>query len=352
MPNLFLLLGTFLVLVSCQCPLDGSAWTASNVTVVFGASVGDWIPAIFFLNDQGRESAWFMTVRQATPTRFELVEVGVHGYAKGGCNMVGQYTFLVSDDCQTLDIGLIHDDCPYRMSLLTAVPSLASTSIVEDGQCASWMGMTEQTSESPQLSGEALSIYPGPAGLVIVSIGDYAAIFQLWSHRADDPANLNIIQDLLSVPAGYACEERFYGQYFITRESGCSAIMCGKADSCATRAGLFHGVALNGYDGGKCSADVDVLEWSTVACSDGNVWTKTPYECVDQFAGDQCMFCRGVANGLDVKLCLDRNGGSCNDIFRSTPSQGWCNLEMECPASTLSLSVFALLFISLALIFM
>jgi len=139
---------------------------------------------------------------------------------------------------------------------------------------------------------------------------------------------------------------------FLTRESGCGSILCGKTDSCAARGHLFHGVHLNDYQGAECDTDIEILEFPNNACSDGNIWKKTPYECRDQFGGDQCMFCRGVANGLDVKLCLDRNGGICNDIFRSLPSKGWCNLEMECPASSLSLSlVFALSLFLIALFY-
>jgi hypothetical protein len=318
--------------------------------MVFGAAVGDWWPAIFQVDDHARVSVWFDTVRQATTVRYEIMDQGVYGFGKWDCEgMVGQYNFHFSDDCETVTPQLIYDECTRRAALDGLV--LTKTSVVEDGQCESWMGITHETDLAPQLSGERISIFPAPNNLVIVSIGDYGAIFQLWTHGDDDPVNLNRVQDLLSVPEGYACEERFYGQYFITRETGCAAIMCGKADSCAARAALWHNVALNGYDGGDCASDIDVLEWPNNGCSDGNIWTKLPYDCVDQFNGDQCMFCRGVANGLDVKLCLERNGGSCNDIFRSLPSKGWCNLEMECPASSLSLSLFAFLYISLALVF-
>jgi len=350
MQNLVFLLGVFLTLASAQCSLDGTAWSVGNVTLVFGASVGEWIPTIYHNDDRGRVSVWFVTVRQATSSRYEVMDQGVYGKAQFTCKgMVGQYNFHFSADCETLTFSVIYDECADRSALDGAV--LTKTSVVEDGQCSSYMGTTMETSLAPQLSGESLAIYPAPSNLVIVSIGSYAAIFQLWTQGSDDPANLNRVQDLLSVPEGYACEERFYGQYFLTRESGCGAILCGKADSCAARAGLWQGVTLNSYSGSKCATDIEILQWPNNACSDGNIWTKTPYECRDQFGGAQCMFCRGVAGGLDVKLCLERNGAVCNDIFRSLPSQGWCNLEMECPASTLSLSVFSLLVISLALLF-
>jgi len=249
-----------------------------------------------------------------------------------------------------MTITTIYDECERRAAAFDGI-TYTQTTVVADGECDSWIGTLKESALSPRLSAEKVSIYPGLENLAIVSIGDYAAIFQQWSYGTNDPADLVRFQDLLSVPEGYACEERLYGQYFMTKESGCGAILCGKADSCAPRAGLFHGVRLNDYSGDDCAADIAVIEFPNNGCSDGNIWRKTPYECTGQGKGDQCMFCRGVANNLDVKLCLERNGGGCNDIFRSIPSKGWCNLEFECPASTLSLSVFALLGLCLVVLF-
>jgi len=317
---------------------------AGNTTIVFGAAVGDWVPVVMHYDDAGVIGAYFATARQATSMRWEVMDAGYYGRATNECEgILGQYGFSFSTDCASLTLSAIYDECPTRVASLDGV-TWTQSSVVQDGQCASWMGVLGQAAESPRLSGEKVSIYPAPSDLAIVSIGDYTAIFQQWSSgTASDPPSLVRFQDLLSVPAGYACEERYYGQYLLNKENGCGAILCGKTDSCAARAHLFHGVQLNGYDGIQCDADVEILEFSNSACSDGNIWKQTPQDCTGQFGGAQCMFCRGSANNLDVKLCIDRMGAICNDIFRSYPSQGWCNLEMECPASTLSLSVFALL---------
>jgi hypothetical protein len=317
---------------------------AGNTTLVFGAAVADWIPVVMHYDDEGIIGAYFMTARQATSSRWEVMEVGYYGRATTECEgILGQYGFAFSTDCESLTVSPIYDECESRVGVFEGL-TFTQSSVVQDGQCDSWMGVLQQTSESPRLSGEKLAIYPAPSNLAIVSIGDYTAIFQQWAPGTDaDPPSLVRFQDLLSVPEGYACEERFFGQYLLTKENGCGAILCGKTDSCPARAHLFHGVHLNDYEGGECEADIEVLEFSNSACSDGNIWKKTPQDCVGQFGGDQCMFCRGSANNLDVKLCIDRNGAICNDIFRSYPSKGWCNLEMECPASTLSFSVFALL---------
>jgi hypothetical protein len=223
------------------------------------------------------------------------------------------------------------------------------------GACVNFAGTLSDTPLSPQLSGISFNMVSGFDGLKIVSKGTLTTIYTEWSHGDGDPGNLLRLRDFLTYPhAGYGCEKRYYGQYYLNFGSGCDLIVCTKADSCPVRTGVLQGMRLNGYDGPGCPAlpDDAVLEYSNSGCSDGNIWFKSVEDCTSQLDGSTCMYCHGVANGLDVKLCLERNGGGCNDIFRSTQAQGWCNLEFECPASTLSLSVFALFFIFLSLVVM
>jgi len=349
---------TLLALVALarsQCNPAGNTYRAGGLSLTFGAPVGSWIPVVEYLVGNGQESAWFMTVSQQTPSRWEVQDRAFHGDATGDCgDTIGQYSFTFSTDCQNLAVEAIFDECTDRSDAFSGVSLslIPSPSFYgSDGECPAYTGTLGITSEEPHLSGEPVSIFPAPANLTIVSVGKIAAFFQLWTRRTFDPSNFHLVQDLLSVPAGFACEERLYGQYSLTEASGCATIVCGKADSCPARAGLFQGLALNGYTGAQCTTDINVIQWPNSGCSDGNIYTKSSYDCKGTGDGTQCAFCHGVANGIDVKLCIERNGGSCNHIFRSLPAKGWCNLEFECPASTLSLSVFALLALLLVVLF-
>jgi len=349
---------TFLALVALarsQCNPAGNTYQAGGLSFTFGAAVGDWIPAIEYFVGNGMESAWFMTVSQQTGSRWEVLDVAFYGDAIGDCgDTPGQYSFQFSTDCQTLSMETIFDECGDRSEAMSGV----SLSLVDspfyygsEQECGSYTGTLGASTEEPHLSGEPVSIFPAPANLTIVSVGSRAAFFQLWTRRTADPINFHLVQDLLSVPAGFACEERLYGQYFLTESDNCGAVICGKADACPARAQLWQGVQFNDYTGDECDNDITVIEWPNSGCSDGNLWTKSPQECTATGDGTQCAFCHGVANGMTVKTCIERNGGKCNHIFRSLPAKGWCNLEFECPASTLSLSVFAFLALSLVVLF-
>jgi hypothetical protein len=352
-----------LAFASAQCGFEGTVYNheTSNVTVYFGAAVGDWVPGIQYESFTGERQAWFITIREADNTRWELREWGSVGLAGACLDVIGQYRVLFEDDCSTVSFAVIHDDCIARSQFWGNDTTLNLVE-VEDGVCTADVGTLGETDEAPQLSGEQVTIYPADGNLVVVSVGDYAALFQQWelqegvepSEGTEGTDDEWWVTDYLSIPDGYACEERWIGVYKSIEtedEDDCASRTCGVSDPCAARAGLFHNVAFNGFDGEECETDVDVIEWPNSGCSQGNTWALTPYECVDQFNGDQCIFCRGVAGGLDVKLCIERNGGTCNDIFRSVPAQGWCNLEFECPASTLSLSVITVFSVLLALFF-
>jgi len=357
----------FLALVALarsQCSPIGNTYSAGPVSWTVGApAVNMAVPVIQKITDgtlltQGRpyEFITFMTITQMTSRRWEVADVGFYLQAFMDCgDVIGQYNFDFSTDCSTVSVSLIADVCTPRANNLDGlVLSLTASPYFygSPGQCSSYSG-TLGVADDSHLSGDPVSIFPGPNNLTIVSVEDTAIFFQLWTRRdyENDPPNFHLIQDLFSVPAPFACEQRFYGQYYLNEQENCAAILCGKADSCAERAQLYQGVSLNDYSGPTCTTDVQIIQWPLSGCSDGNVWLEGPAECTLQGAGDQCAFCHGVANGRNVKLCIERNGGSCNHIFRSLPAQFWCNLEFECPASTLSLSVFAL-FITVLVFFL
>lgn len=85
-------------------------------------------------------------------------------------------------------------------------------------------------------------------------------------------------------------------------------------------------------------------------CSDGSQWEAHPYSCTDQYTGGQCAFCVGRANNKESRLCFDREGIDCQVLFESPERVSFCNMEFECPASTLSLS-FALILAFVAFLF-
>jgi len=345
------------VLARSQCSPIGNAYAAGPVSWTVGApAVNGAIPLIQLVTDstlftQGRPYQFitFMTITQITSRRWEVSDVGFYGQAFMDCgDVVGQYNFDFSTDCSSVTISVISDTCSPRASNLDGLVLSLTTSPYfygSPGRCSSYAGTLGSDGDG-HLSGQPVSFFPGPSNLTIVTVANQAVFFQLWTRRdfENDPPNFHLIQDLFSVPAPFACLQRLYGQYFLQETDQCGAILCGKADACPERAELFQGVSLNDYVGPQCSTDIEVVQWPLSGCSNGNVWVEGPGECTSQGGGDQCIYCHGVANGNNVKLCINRNGGSCNHIFRSLPAQHWCNLEFEChdPASTLSLSVIAL----------
>jgi hypothetical protein len=163
------------------------------------------------------------------------------------------------------------------------------------------------------------------------------------------------IRDFASVPDGYACSNTKVGVYNTTWDADCSVRFCGITDGCEARGQLLHGIAINDWmaseDDQGCPADILVPGYGGESkCSvDEAQWLGHPYDCVNQFTKGECMFCRGVADGQEVSLCLDRLGAQCDDIFNTDARRSFCNLEFECPASTLSFSL--VVFISALLAF-
>jgi hypothetical protein len=80
-------------------------------------------------------------------------------------------------------------------------------------------------------------------------------------------------------------------------------------------------------------------------------WQQHPYDCTDQLGGDKCIFCKGRANDQIRSVCLERLGNGCNAAFNSAPRSAFCNLEFECPASSISFSLFLALALVLGVFF-
>jgi len=72
-------------------------------------------------------------------------------------------------------------------------------------------------------------------------------------------------------------------------------------------------------------------------------WKQHPYDCTDQLDGDKCMYCKGRANNKEVSLCLERLGIGCNAAFNTPTRSVFCNLEFECPATTLAFPFVAVI---------
>ena len=333
MQSVLFVFAAILSFVSAQCYVTETTFTAGNNTLAFGAAVGDKIPAIHHFDDYGVVSIRFLTFVRATSARWDIEYVGFKGRAVEECvGVVGHLGFTFSSDCSSVVISTIYDDCVPRANIFSDGVTFTKQAVVA-GACPAWSGVLQETSDSPRLSGEPFTIYSAPEDIKILSVSDKAIIFQQWSKGSDDPVNLYRWQDLFSIPAAYACEERFFGQYYVTKQFGCGATLCGKADACSARGHLFHGIALNGFANAvTCDADIDILQYSNSACSTGEPWTKSATDCTHQFNGDQCMWCNGMTNGHSVALCLERNGGICEDIQNSPQAHGWCNLQLVCPA--------------------
>jgi len=97
-----------------------------------------------------------------------------------------------------------------------------------------------------------------------------------------------------------------------------------------------EGTLLDGYEIGICGS----YQKGDDGIFTEHEWQRHPYDCTDQFTGNECMFCKGRANDQIVRLCLERLGAPCNTAFNTPAREAFCNLEFECPASTLSFSLF------------
>lgn len=190
----------------------------------------------------------------------------------------------------------------------------------------------------------------------IATIGDFAAIFQRWAITYDGNDVFTEVRDFASVPDGLACSNTKIGSYNTTWGENCSVRMCGVSDGCEGRGQLLHRATVNDWeapedDEGCFQRAILVPGFGGQSrCSvDEHQWLGHPYDCVNQEVDGGCMFCRGKAGGRTVSLCLDRLGSTCDDIFETDARRSFCNLEFECPASTVTatLAVFISAFLAL-----
>eukprot|EP01126_Amoeba_proteus_P022465 TRINITY_DN2268_c0_g1_i7.p1 TRINITY_DN2268_c0_g1~~TRINITY_DN2268_c0_g1_i7.p1 ORF type:complete len:208 (+),score=22.37 TRINITY_DN2268_c0_g1_i7:838-1461(+) len=188
--------------------------------------------------------------------------------------------------------------------------------------------------------------YPVGKNLFIFSVGSQTAILQEWKFDHSGASGHFYLRDIASIPEGYACRDDYEGSYTLTIDSKCGVNICGEYDECLVRLQLMSGgLALNGAVGGHCNP-IEYVPFGSSACStEKGTWGRSTQACVSQFGGDKCFFCHGVANGKEVRQCLDRNGGVCNTIFQSKPAQGFCNLEFECGTTVRDASGVFLLFV-------
>jgi len=83
---------------------------------------------------------------------------------------------------------------------------------------------------------------------------------------------------------------------------------------------------------------------SDPVCGGGKAnWNSHPYDCTDQYDHTVCFYCSGRAHGSEARnMCFNRQGRGCDELFSSDEATSYCNLAFECPASTLTRSIFLL----------
>jgi len=343
--------------VAAQCSLETTAYQRGDYTLFLGARVGDWIPVITYLNDDGDRQAWFQTWTPGAVNtlRFDVAEYGSVGRLPHcDASVVGHYKAVFSSDCETLTLALLSDHCFRRTEFFPEEWTKIANVLPGTGDCGLYEGTLNKSTLSPRLSGETVSIFAAFGGLRIHSYGNVGAGFVEWTSGQDK--GVKNMQDILTIPAPFACENRLYGQYHLRSVStgSCLVKFCGVADTCPSRASLLDGVAMNGYQGSDCPAPVEVIRPNSACSPDNQPWPehKSVDQCTSIGGGSQCAYCHGVANNKDVVSCIERNGATCSDIFRSGWRKSFCNLEFECPASTFSFSfLFAAVLALLALLF-
>jgi len=341
-------------LVAAQCKVEGNTYaTADGKSATFGVRVGDWVPGLFNMGDVTKVT--FGSWRQATASRWEATDVGTSAEDADICSLKGQYNLVFSPDCSSLVFSVISDSCGDRADffkdqsfIMVNVPSLKDC-VATTSKLTS---VFQSSTASPRLSEEQARWVFGRDEFAIVSVGSQAAIFQRWRLGAGALTATASIVDLASVPEGFACSTSSVGEYDTAWESNCAVRLCGTKDSCEARGQLFHNAAINGFAGNMCAKPIDTPTDSIGSCSpDGRQWLRHPWDCLEQDVPGGCMFCKGIARGQQVSLCLDRLGAECNDIFESAAGRSYCNLEFECPASTASISLFVFISALVAMIF-
>ena len=75
-------------------------------------------------------------------------------------------------------------------------------------------------------------------------------------------------------------------------------------------------------------------------------------KCIEQHTGKECMYCRARAQNTIVSTCMDRLGASCYTVKNTGPMMEFCNWDFQCPASSLSFSLFLIFGLLGALFFL
>jgi len=359
-----------LVLVASQCSLEGNTYSMTMsggpmMSVTYGRMVGTWIPAIFNPGDVG--NVQFMTVTQQTDSRWEMQSVGTTNVNAYECTDVGQYMLQFSFDCSTITWNPIQDTCDQRYhglkGIVWSLVDVANVPITQDNYCIS-AGLVANTRLQPSdlfplFSGESAQFTFGYDRFAINSVGNVAAVFQQWHGFPPDdstgtPPLLGFV-DLLSFPSGLGCPPASIGYYSFNGfadPSTCMGNLCYYSDTCAPRTQLVNGVMVNGYTQNLCNALPASVTAPSSCSPDGRQWLKHPSICTDQQVDGGCFFCKGIARGEIVSMCLAREGEGCNQVFASPVGMTFCNMEFECPASSLrGASIFVFIATILALCF-
>jgi len=344
------LFATLLALVAAQCSPEGNTyWFTENGNthaVTFGTAVGEWLPALLNHADGVDFTVW----SQATVTRWEVQGFGSStGFF---CDQKGQYSLEFFNECTELHLTTISDSCRDRVSFLN---SQVFTIVEEGDSCDSegnhlWTAFPE-SEEYLRFSDDAASFVFGLDQYALLSLGETAAIVQRWRLTEGEDEDTVEVVDLASFPKGFACPPASVGTYFTHWEEDCKNRICLDSDDCGLRATLFHNAALNDFEGDMCSNEVDTEGEEAATCSDGRQWLKHPKDCTAQPVEGGCIFCKGIAGGEITTWCLDKEGAVCQDVFESAAARAFCNMEFECPASTVTFSIALLICTLLALVF-
>jgi len=183
----------------------------------------------------------------------------------------------------------------------------------------------------------------------VISVATSLAIVQRWRITSTSTGQSVEVVDLASYPHGFSCPGTIIATYETDLDSDCSGRICVDSDNCEVRAQLLHDSGFNNFEGDMCSNTIATYD-NTVECSDGRQWNKgNPKDCVAQNVPGGCMFCAGIAMGEKTQWCLDREGASCQNLEDSSVRQTFCNIEFECPASSIAVSVILIISSLLAL---
>jgi hypothetical protein len=307
-----------------ECSLEGTVFRQGATFLNVGYQALNFYPMMF---DLGSGELYFMRWSYSYDgLSGSVIDAALQSTDDTTCELYsrGSYVATFNNDCTNVVFTpLGNDECTKRTNLFSG-----TWTAVRNAACDS-IGFGRAGTLAGPANGQAAAILYASSNIVITSLNGEMAVYdqiQPFSNNPRQAIPAVIVKQIAADPDRSGCNVGDYGHYFIQRDSGCGIRFCLQSDACAYRGAIFGGSTF-GYTGGETSCPAVLYD----DCSAGlDQWTGHPYECINQPILGGCAFCGGRAIDSDIKVCINRRGLTCQDMFESPSIQSVCNLAFEC----------------------